>query len=234
MATLIGRRAAGFGSVLFLVGSLTLVMGVPASAQQGNPPSVECASQDPLWNGEYWKIQISNGGLGTIETNVAGAITLLANGNWTNNNNSAVFRIVLKVGQGVGTDQIISGFWTTGQGGGVNLVTPGLSHVTFCFTDAAPPPSTTTTAQGTATTTQGTTTTTQATTTTAAVQVGGIQVTSTTAAVIGTQVSLPFTGVSTDGMTLASSAAVASGLLLLTLGRRREQVGPRKGWSSRI
>jgi hypothetical protein len=62
------------------------------------------------------------------------------------------------------------------------------------------------------------------------VEVLGIQVTSSTTAAV----SLPFTGVSTDGMTLAASAAVASGLLLLALGRRREVVAPMRGWSSRI
>jgi hypothetical protein len=220
-------------------------MGVPALAQQGNPPSVECASTNPLWNGEYWKVQINNGSLSTIETNVPGAITLSApSGIWTNNNNSAVFRIILKVGQGVGTDQTISGFWTTGQGGGVNLALPGLSHVTFCFTDAAGTTSTTattTTTQASSTTTQASSTTTQGSTPTTGtfdsvpVEVAGIQVTSsTTAAVVAAQAALPFTGMSTDAMAFAGSAAVACGLFLLAVGRRREVVVPLRGWSSRI
>jgi hypothetical protein len=162
-----------------------LVTGLPAFAAkpahsssggqggQGNPPSVECASSDPLWNDEYWKIQMSNG-LGSIDSgSVSGAISLDADGDWINNNSSAVFRIVLKVGQGVGVDSILSGFWTTGQGGTINLGTLGLSHVTFCFTDAQVTTTTTQPEQEeTTTTTQAeqTTTTTQAEQTTTTTQ----------------------------------------------------------------
>jgi hypothetical protein len=39
---------------------------------------------------------------------------------------------------------------------------------------------------------------------------------------------------STDAMALTGAAAMACGLLLLGLGRRREEVAPAIGWSSRI
>jgi hypothetical protein len=122
---------------------------------------VECASTDPTWNDEYWKVQIDNGTLSTVETNVAGAISLDADGSLTNINENPVFRIVLKVG-GVADDTVLSGTWESGEGGTIDLTLDGLAHVTFCFTDEVPDEAepTTTLGSSTSTTSASSTTTT--------------------------------------------------------------------------
>lgn len=142
---------------------LILLFGLPmAFAQQGNPPSVECASDD--WNGEYWKIQVNDGRLAEVETNVPGAINAsVVNGSfvWTNAHTNDVFRWLFKLG---GEDStVLNGLWTQGEGD--SRAMPGnLSHVTFCFTD--PVTQTTTTTSTTSTTSTTTTTSTTSTTST--------------------------------------------------------------------
>jgi hypothetical protein len=206
-----------------MVMSAALVLASPA-AGQGNPPSEECASADPLWNGDYWKIQVNDGSLGSIEAEPDdGIITLNADGSWTNNHDSDVFRIILKVGQGVGSDVVHEPPVNP-----IDLNLNGLSHVTFCFTD---PPTTTTTVEETTTTAVEETTTTAAeeTTTTVAEEttttVEILETTLTTApaettsssvadTVLGTEV-LPFTGVESEWtFWLATILALTGGLLV--------------------
>jgi hypothetical protein len=154
------RKGLALLAAVGLLASLIGVFSAPALGT-GNSPSVECGSTDPAWNGDYWKVQNDNGTLGTVETNVAGAITLDADGSWTNNENP-VFRVVLKVGEGVGDDQVLSGDWETGEGGSIDLALTGLAHVTFCFKDEVPEESeqtTTSTSPTTTTSTISTTTT---------------------------------------------------------------------------
>ena len=121
---------------------LFMLLALPVIAQ-GNPPSVECA--DDAWNGEYWKIQINDGEAGEIETNVPGAIVYgISDGtfSWTNVHTNDVFRWLFKSGN----EETVpwDGLWTQGEGDSAEM--PGnLSHVTFCFTDPAPPVTTTTT-----------------------------------------------------------------------------------------
>ena len=157
-----------------LLASLMTVFSPPAfgshGGSHGSPPSVECASTDPAWNNEYWKVQIDNGALSTVETNVAGAISLDAEGAGTNNNDDPVYRTVLNFGGSVGADQVLSGTWETGEIRTLDLTLIGLTHVTFCFTDEgseedeAPvgPEPTTTLVSSTTTTAAGPTTTTAA------------------------------------------------------------------------
>ncbi len=136
------RRAAALVTVGLLAAASALVIAPVAGAQQGNPPSVECASD--LWNDEYWKVQVNDGVAGQIETNVGtGAISFqLTGGNivWTNQHSNAVFRVVFKTGQGA-NDKTEAGLWLTGEGATFSLPDK-LSHITFCFTE--PPPTTTT------------------------------------------------------------------------------------------
>jgi hypothetical protein len=131
------RRTAGIAVLVVSLLQVALVAALPAGAQvegeNGNPPSVECA--DAQWNGNYWKVQVDDGDLGQVETNVPGAIDLKGDGSWTNTTTDPVFRIVLKVGQGVGEEQIIE---NPGGSGQLSLDLQGLSHVTFCFTDGVP------------------------------------------------------------------------------------------------
>ena len=162
------RKALALLAASAVLGSLTVVF---SPAAWGNPPSVECASDDPEWDDNYWKVQIDSGTLSTVETTLSGAISLDADGSWTNDNDDdSVFRIVLKVGSGV-DNQILSGMWEPGEGGTIDLTHNELGHVTFCFTDdddddSEEPESTTTTtttttsASFTTTTSAGPTTTT--------------------------------------------------------------------------
>ena len=235
----------GASGALLILMAMVLMLAAPALGQQGNPPSVECASTDPVWNEEYWKQQVNDGALGSIETNVTGAITLDSDGDWINNNDDSVFRIILKVGSGVGTDQVISGLWATGEGGNINLDLAGLSHVTFCFTD--PVETTTTTAEETTTTTaeETTTTTAEETTTTAEETTTTAEQTTTTATVGGIVVTLPstpqvsnttagtlpFTGMSTGSVAVIGAALTAMGALLLVASRRGEDKSAVRSWS---
>lgn len=169
------REALGLLAAFALLAALISVFSPRAlgshGGSHGNPPSVECASTDPAWNGDYWKVQANDGTLSTVETNVAGAISFGGDGSWTNNNDDAVFRIVLKVGEGVGS-QVLSGMWETGESGTIDLTLNGLAHVTFCFTLEVPEEpeptttlgssTTTTSASSTTTTSEGPTTTTPA------------------------------------------------------------------------
>ena len=114
------------------------------------------------------------------------------------------------------------------------------TQVTTTTTEA-----TTTTTQGTTTTTQGTTTTTEAatttteaaTTTTAAAttttssetEVLGIQVSAPVAAQV-TQVTLPFTGLSSGSLAMLASAFAGLGLLLLLASRQTEEKTPVRSW----
>ncbi|CAN5763172.1 hypothetical protein BH23ACT4_BH23ACT4_00840 [soil metagenome] len=163
------RKALALVAASALLASLIVVFSPPA---WGNSPTVECASSNPEWDGDYWKIQIVNGTLSTVETNVSAAISLSANGSWTNNSDDdSVFRIVLKVGAS-GADQVVSGMWAPGEGGTIGMPLNALGHITFCFTDGndedvEPEPTTTTTttttsASSTTTTSAGVTTTTSA------------------------------------------------------------------------
>jgi hypothetical protein len=152
------RKGLALLAAVGLLASLIGVFSAPALGT-GNSPGVECGSTDPAWNGDYWKVQNDNGTLGTVETNVAGAITLDADGSWTNNENP-VFRVVLKVGEGVGDDQVLSGNWETGEGGAIDLALTGLAHVTFCFKDEVSEESEQTTTSTSPTTTTSTTSTT--------------------------------------------------------------------------
>ena len=247
MVGLAKRRVMGVSGALLLLMALVTMLAAPAIGQQGNPPSVECASTDPVWNGEYWKRQVNDGALGQIETNVAGAISLDSDGDWTNNNNDPVFRIILKVGQGTGTDQVISGLWETGEGGNIDLDLNGLSHVTFCFTAAGPPTTedttpttedTTPTTEDTTPTTEDTTPTTEGTTsTTEGADVGGIvvtlpsspQVSNTTAST--TASTLPFTGMSTGSLAVIGGALAAMGTLLLVASRRVQEKSAARHWA---
>jgi hypothetical protein len=156
------RKALASIAVFALLASVITVFS-PTALGNGNPPHVECASTDPAWNDGYWKVQIDNGTLSTVETNFAGAISLDADGSLTNNNENPVFRIVLKVG-GVGDDPVLSGIWETGEGGTIDLTLSGLAHVTFCFTDDVPDDAepTTTLGSSTSTTSASSTTTTAA------------------------------------------------------------------------
>jgi hypothetical protein len=125
-----------------MVFSLMAVFAGPAEGQ-GNPPSVECASTDPLWNGEYWKIQVGDNGqpTGSPETSenvVNGDITLSIENlvvTWTNNSDYYVFRVVEKGGQ---YDEVNEGMWGPGEGDTFG-VEQSISHITFCFTDEVPP-----------------------------------------------------------------------------------------------
>jgi hypothetical protein len=161
------RRALALLAAFGLTASLTTVLSPPALGD-GNPPSVECSSTNPAWNGDFWKVEKDDGTLGEVETNVTGAITLAANGSWTNNNEDPVFRVVLKIDDGDDGDeesQVLSGIWETGEGGTIDLTLDGLDHVTFCSTSEVSEesePTTTTTTIPTTTTTASPTTTTSA------------------------------------------------------------------------
>lgn len=151
---------------LIAVGAFVLALA-PAMAlgQQGNPPEVECASD--IWTGEYFKVQVNEGVLGEVETNVPGAIGFsLEEGifSWTNLHTNDVFRWLFKSGRI--DDIVFEGRWSQGEGSAAE-VPESLSHVTFCFTEPEVPPSTTTTTSTTTPpTTTSSTTTPPATTTT--------------------------------------------------------------------
>jgi hypothetical protein len=161
MSAIAQRRVAGATALMILLYLLQVALFAPmADANQGNPPSVECASE--LWNGKYYKIQVNGNSLGGAEgTGSIGISGVPGSGTWTNNDSDTVFRVLYKVGAGVGSDEVYDGSWPTGTGDAL-LGPNGLSHITWCFTS----PTTTTTTQPTTTTTQPTTTTTQPTTTT--------------------------------------------------------------------
>jgi hypothetical protein len=152
MSTSVRRRVAAFAAFFVSLASFGFAFlntTSVASAQPGGvSPGVECASD--LWNGKYHKVQIDDDTL-TDEVEGEGNIGFSGTSGtvpWTNDDADAVFRVVLKVGQGVGTDQVTDGYWGPGEGDTIDLGTTGLSHVTFCFT--AP---TTTTSSTTTTTT---------------------------------------------------------------------------------
>jgi hypothetical protein len=158
------RSALALLAAFGLTASLTTVLSPPALGE-GNPPSVECSSTNPAWNGDFWKVEKDDGTLSEVDTNVTGAITLAANGSWTNNNEDPVFRVVLKIDDGDdedGESQVLSGIWETGEGGTIDLTLNGLDHVTFCSTSEVSEesePTTTTTIPTTTTSTSPTTTT---------------------------------------------------------------------------
>lgn len=150
------RRTLALLAAFALLASLMTVFSEPALGD----PSVECSSTDPAWNGDYWKVLTLNGTLTTVETNVAGAISIDADGTWTNNNSDPAFRFGVKVGSGVGSGQVLSGMWEAGEGGTVDFIPNGVGHVTFCFTAGVPEESApTTTPESPTTTTPPTTTT---------------------------------------------------------------------------
>ncbi|MEX2135301.1 MAG: hypothetical protein WEB67_14255, partial [Acidimicrobiia bacterium] len=161
------RRALALLAAFGLLASLITVFSPPALGD-GNPPSVECSSTNPAWNGDFWKVEKDDGTLSEVETNVTGAITLAANGSWTNNNEDPVFRVVLKIDGDDDDDddenQVLSGMWKTGEGGTIDLTLNGLDHVTFRSTSevSEEPEPTTTTTISTTTTSAGATTTTSA------------------------------------------------------------------------
>ncbi|MEX1037842.1 MAG: hypothetical protein WDZ96_03185 [Acidimicrobiia bacterium] len=166
------RKALALAAAFCLLGSLIIVFSPPALGN-GSSPSAECASTNPAWNGDFWKVEKDDGTLSEIETNMPGAITLTANGSWTNNNEDPVFRVVLKIDDeddddGDDEQVVLSGIWATGEGGTIDVTLSGLDHVTFCFTSevAESEPTTTTTSPATTTTAGPTTTTTAVPTTT--------------------------------------------------------------------
>ena len=220
---LIGRRLLAAFVAVMLMASVMLLFAESAAGQEGNPPSVECASD--LWNNEYWKIQVNDGSLGQIETSEPGAISLSTDGSWTNNTDWEVFRIIMKVGQGTGSDVIHEPPVNP-----IDLTLNGLSHVTFCFTETT----TTTEPEDTTTTTQAeeTTTTVEDTTTTTIEDevLPTVITTSTTAAptttvedeVLDTEV-LPFTGGENDMLALLAGGLGLLGALVLASTRRMEE-----------
>lgn len=142
--------------IIFILALVGFACAIPAGAQVGNPPSVECASE--LWNGEYWKIQIDDGTPAEIETNVPDAIDWDVTAgvfSWTNAHTNDVFRWLLKLGGEPST--VFNGLWGPGEGDSAEM--PGnLSHVTICFTEATSSTTTTTTTTTPPTTTSSTTT----------------------------------------------------------------------------
>jgi hypothetical protein len=177
MSASVRRRVAAMAAFFVSLASFGFAFANTASvavAQGPANPEVECGTGvgDPYpWNGEYWKVQVTNGtaDLGNPETNLADDAILFVDATpanvadgitWENNDDSAVFRIVRKEGQQ--TDPVINGYWAPGEGGSFT-VDSDISHITFCFTA---PTTTTTTAPTTTTTTAPTTTTTTAPTTT--------------------------------------------------------------------
>lgn len=145
---------------------MMMIIMIPAIAQsQGNPASVECASD--LWNGEYWKIQINDGEAGQIEANIpSGNVGYSTAGGtfvWVNLHTEPAFRWLFKGGNDPSI--VTNGWWVPGEGD--SGVMPGnLSHVTICFSDPGDPTTTTTEAPTTTTTETPTTTTTTMVTTT--------------------------------------------------------------------
>jgi hypothetical protein len=159
MSTSVRRRVAAFAAFFVSLASFgyafvdtaPLAIAQPPAGGGGSSPSVECATGegDPyLWNGEYWKVQVTNGtaNLANPETNLADDAILFVDATptnvtdgitWENNDDSAVFRIVRKEGQQ--TDPVINGYWAPGEGGSFTVDTD-ISHITFCFTDPVEPP----------------------------------------------------------------------------------------------
>jgi uncharacterized repeat protein (TIGR01451 family) len=143
------RRGLALLAAFTLLASLITVFSPAAQGQQGNPPSVECASTDPAWNGDYWKVQINNGSaeLNNVETNVNDDAIIfdsddVSDGSvtWTNNHEDEadVFRVVRKEGHDEG-DEAVNAIVPFGESRTLTL-DPDISHITFCFTDEAPPP----------------------------------------------------------------------------------------------
>jgi len=194
------NRLEGSRAGLALIASGVLVLAMfaffanPTARAQGNPPDVECASS--LWNGGYWKVQVNDGSLAGVETNVANdaidPISLVdGTVTWENNHSTDyVFRIVRKSGQTISSD--IEGLWGPGEGGTFS-VPQDISHITFCFTEAptTTTEATTTTTEATTTTTEATTTTTEATTTTTEATTTTTEATTTTTAPSTTTSSIP-------------------------------------------
>jgi hypothetical protein len=185
-------------------------VAVPGKAQaNGNPPTVQCASE--LWNGEYWKLEVNNGQITGVETNVsAGAISYTFGEvfSWTNAHSNTVFRWLMKGG----TDaEVWNGLWTTGEGSS-RPVPDNLSHITFCFTDGDE--STTTTSEATTTTSQATTTS-QGPTTTTTVPATTTTVAATTTLATTTTVPATTTTVAAT-TTLATTTTVAATTTLAT------------------
>jgi hypothetical protein len=205
------RRALALLAAIGLTASLTAVFSPPALGN-GNPPSVECYSTNPAWNGDFWKVEKDDGTLSDVDTNVTGAITLAANGSWTNNNEDPVFRVVLKIDDGDdedGESQVLSGIWETGEGGTIDLTLNGLDHVTFCSTSEVSEesePTTTTTIPTTTTSTSPTTTTSAGPTTSTSPDAS----TTTTPAPDETATSASANSTDVTDSTLASDAAQAN------------------------
>lgn len=126
------RAGLAILTAVAMVAAMILLFGSAPALGQSSEPSTECASE--LWNEEYWKVQYNDNTdtFGTIQSSSVGngAITLNADGSWTNNTSYDVFRIVLKVGSGVGDDVVHEPPVNP-----IDLTIQGLSHITFCFTD---------------------------------------------------------------------------------------------------
>lgn len=202
------RRASALLAAFGLTASLTTVFSPPALGD-GNPPSVECSSTNPAWNGDFWKIEKDDGTLSEVDTNVTGAITLAADGSWTNNNDDPVFRVVLKIDGGDDEEsQVLSGMWETGEGGTIDVTLNGLDHVTFCSTSEVSEESepTTTTIPTTTTSTSSTTTTSAGPTTSTSPDAS----TTTKPASVETATSASANSTDVTDSTLASEAAQAN------------------------
>jgi hypothetical protein len=256
MTAIAQRRVAGATAIMILLYLLQVALFAPSAGAQGNPPSVECASE--LWNGKYYKVQVNNGSLGNSEgTGIIDITGVPGDGTWENGDTDTVFRVLYKVGQGVGVDQEFNDSWAPGEGD--DLLNPnGLSHITWCFTapstttteattTTTTEATTTTTTQPTTTTTQPTTTTTQPVTTTTQPVTTTTEATTTTteAEVLGTTITtvpevsaetLPFTGFEAgDTARLGLLAILAGGLMLFAVrGKRDEEVASTDigGWSN--
>jgi hypothetical protein len=154
MSASVRRRVAAMAAFLVSLTSFGYAfLGSAALAVAQGPanPEAECGTVDgdPYpWNGEYWKVQVTNGtaNLGNPETNLADDAILFVDATptnvtdgitWENNDDSAVFRIVRKEGQQ--TDPVINGYWAPGEGGSFT-VDSDISHITFCFTEPVEEP----------------------------------------------------------------------------------------------
>jgi hypothetical protein len=229
-----------------VVAMLMVFSGAPAIGQQGNPPAEECEGVTGLVGS--WKIQINEGVPGVVETsgpiddndidfdyddNGTSDVSDDSYG-WTNESDDGfvVYRVVEKEGHG---GDVHNGVWLVGQGFDNEEVDSDISHITFCFgtatTTTAEEETTTTVEEETTTTVEEETTTTveEETTTTVEDEVQGTVITTTTVAdeVLDTEVEaeeLPFTGVDSELLLGMAVLMLMSGLLVIGLTGRREDV----------
>lgn len=144
VSRLFNWRLGGVGLVSIL--AILFVMFLSSSpafgtfGNWGSSPAKECKSGD--WNGEYWKIDIDRHfKVGKIETSANVADDAIdfdldhKDVTWSNESAFAVFRIYEKGGWYLDVNK---GLWQPGEGGQFSIW-HSISHVTFCFTEAAMP-----------------------------------------------------------------------------------------------